>query len=138
VALFDPAKDTAERPRAGADKWMTELREQPDVFRLFVELWVHAQRDERVRMRLLEGLHQLRATFKGFAAERSARTGLTPSDEQAEEFATVMIALSVGVGLVSLLDPDGVPDRLLGGALAMLIDAAERRAALAEAQTSVR
>src|SRR5947209_18295805 len=30
VALFDPAKETAERPRAGADRWMKELREEPD------------------------------------------------------------------------------------------------------------
>src|SRR5450759_2162339 len=44
VALFDPAKDTAERPRAGAERWMTDLKQDPDGFRLFVELWPHAQR----------------------------------------------------------------------------------------------
>src|SRR4030081_2380329 len=62
VALFDPAKATAERPRAGADRWMQELREDPDAFRLFVELWVHAQRDERLRRKLAGGMDALRAT----------------------------------------------------------------------------
>src|ERR1700733_14202211 len=37
IALFDPAKATAERPRAGADRWMAELDENPEAFRLFVE-----------------------------------------------------------------------------------------------------
>jgi AcrR family transcriptional regulator len=128
VALFDPAKATAERPRAGADRWMTELRDDPDVFRLFVELWVHAQRDERLRRRLVTGMNAMRTTFKAFAAERSAYSGLAPSDQAAEQFATVMLALSTGIGMIALLDPDNVPPRLLGAVLSLLIGALERNA----------
>src|SRR5450755_2991991 len=78
VALFDPAKATAERPRAGAERWMRDLKQDPDVFRLFVELWTHAQRDERLRRRLISGISALRATFRGFAAERSLNGAVTP------------------------------------------------------------
>lgn len=127
VALFDPAKETSERPRAGADRWMEHLHADPDVFRLFVELWVHAQRDDRLRRRLLTGMNAIRATFKSFAAERSSVSGLSPAEEEAERFATVMLAVSVGVGIVSLLDPESVPPRLFGDVLSMLVGAAERQ-----------
>lgn len=136
VALFDPAKETSERPRAGADEWMRQLHDDPDVFRLFVELWVHAQRDDRLRRRLITGMNAMRATLKDFAAERSSLSGLSPTGEAAEQFATVMLAVSVGVGMVALLDAEQVPPRLLGDLLSMLIGAAER--SLATTQLSSR
>src|SRR4030081_2011237 len=36
VALFDPSREPWERPRVGADRWMAELDQDPDAFRLFV------------------------------------------------------------------------------------------------------
>lgn len=125
VALFDPAKATAERPRAGADRWMRDLKQDPDVFRLFVELWVHAQRDERLRLRLVGGMDALRATFRAFAAERSANGGITPGDEAAEQFANIMLALGTGIGMIELVDPDSVHPRLLGAVLSLLIGTLE-------------
>jgi AcrR family transcriptional regulator len=137
VALFDPAKDTAERPRAGADRWMRDLKEDPDVFRLFVELWVHAQRDERLRRRLVSGIDALRSTFRGFAAERSANGGVSPTDAGAEQFANIMLALGTGIGMIELVDPDSVHPRLLGVVLSLLIGtletSEEARAVLDEA-----
>jgi AcrR family transcriptional regulator len=137
VALFDPAKETAERPRAGAERWMSDLKEDPDVFRLFVELWTHAQRDERLRRRLLSGISALRATFRGFAAERSLNGAGTPTGEAAAQFANIMLALATGIGMIELVDPDSVHPRLLGAVLSLLIgtleSSAEARAMLAEA-----
>jgi AcrR family transcriptional regulator len=137
VALFDPAKETAERPRAGAERWMSDLKQDPDVFRLFVELWTHAQRDERLRQRLLSGISALRATFRGFAAERSLNGAVTPTGEAAEQFANIMLALATGIGMIELVDPDSVHPRLLGAVLSLLIgtleSSAEARAVLAEA-----
>ncbi|HYM55659.1 MAG TPA: TetR/AcrR family transcriptional regulator, partial [Solirubrobacteraceae bacterium] len=63
IALFDRERTTWERPLAGSARWMERLDEDPDPFRLFVELWVYAQRDERLRERLADGLNMLRATF---------------------------------------------------------------------------
>jgi AcrR family transcriptional regulator len=125
VALFDPAKETAERPRAGADRWMLDLKRDPDAFRLFVELWIHAQRDERLRKRLVAGLDALRTTFRGFAAERSANGGIAPSEEGAAQFANIMLALGTGIGMIELVDPDSVPPRVLGAVLSLLIGTLE-------------
>jgi AcrR family transcriptional regulator len=137
VALFDPAKDTAERPRAGAERWMTDLKQDPDAFRLFVELWTHAQRDERLRRRLVSGIGALRATFRGFAAERSVNGGVTPTAEAAEQIANIMLALATGIGMIELVDPDSVHPRLFGAVLSLLIGTLESsedaRAVLAEA-----
>jgi AcrR family transcriptional regulator len=136
VALFDPAKDTSERPRAGSDRWMADLKQDPDAFRLFVELWVHAQRDERLRRRLVGGMAALRETFRGFAAERSASGAVAPAGPAAEQFANVMLALGLGVGMVELADPGSVHPRLLGAVLSLLIGTLESsesaRAVLAE------
>jgi AcrR family transcriptional regulator len=136
LALFDPAKATDERPRAGADRWMRDLREDPDAFRLFVELWVHAQRDERLRRRLVSGMDTLRATFRGFAAARAANGDVTPAEGVAEQFANIMLALGTGIGMIELVDPDSVHPQLLGVVLSLLIGAVQSseqaRAALRE------
>ena len=71
IELFDPAQSPAERPRAGSDRWMVELEEDPDAFRLFVEAWVHGQRDEEFRARVAAGVDQWRATFQSFGRART-------------------------------------------------------------------
>jgi AcrR family transcriptional regulator len=123
VALFDPAAPDDERPRAGADRFMKELDEDPDPFRLFVELWVHAQRDDALRARLREGMDALRTTFRGFGAEMTARAGRSAPVESLQQFANVILALGMGLGMVKLVDPEGVSPRLFGAALALMIGA---------------
>jgi AcrR family transcriptional regulator len=125
VALFDPSLDVSVRPRAGADRWMQSLTEDPDVFRLFVELWVHAQRDESLRGRVLDGMEVLRATLRSFGAEVTARAGRPATDEGLEAVANIVLGLSLGLGMIKLVD-DAVPQQLLGGALAMFFTELER------------
>ena len=78
LALFDRERITWERPLAGSERWMERLQHDPDPFRLFVELWIYAQRDERLRARLADGLGTLRATFARFAATSAADAGMQP------------------------------------------------------------
>jgi AcrR family transcriptional regulator len=73
IALFDRERSTWERPLAGSARWMEMLEREPERFRLFVELWSYAQRDERLRERLAEGLGPMRAMFAGFAGARAVR-----------------------------------------------------------------
>jgi AcrR family transcriptional regulator len=119
LALFDRERTTWERPLAGSEDWMGRLQEHPDRFRLFVELWTHAQRDERLRRHLAGALRTLHATFTGFAAASAA--GEQPPAEAAEQFANVTLGLGVGLAMLKLTDPDTVPDGLLGVVLSMLI-----------------
>jgi AcrR family transcriptional regulator len=125
IALFDRDRATWERPLAGSARWMEQLEEDPDPFRLFVELWVYAQRDERLRERLAVGLHALRATFARFAAESVADAGLQAPAYANEQFANVMLGLGLGLPMIKLIDPDSVSASLLGSVLSVLIRTGE-------------
>lgn len=125
IALFDPSRDSWERPRIGADRWMAGLRRDPEPFRLFVELWVHAQRDEVLRERLVAGLDAWRAMAAGFAA-RAADEGAPASVEAATaQWANTVIGLSVGLGMVDRIDEGSVAPGLLGALLSILVHALE-------------
>jgi AcrR family transcriptional regulator len=124
-ARFHRDGTTWERPLAGSARWMEQLEEDPDAFRLFVELWVYAQRDERLRERLAGGLDALRATFARFAAESAADAGLQAPAHANEQFANVMLGLGLGLPMIKLIDPDSVSASLLGTVLSVLIRTAE-------------
>jgi AcrR family transcriptional regulator len=125
IALFDPSKETAERPRAGADRWMAELSEDPDAFRLFVEAWVHSQRDSELAGRVRAGIDAWRETFKRFGRERASSGEFEVPEAMLDQVATVMLALGVGLGILRLSDPEGVPEELLGAALVVLLRSLE-------------
>jgi AcrR family transcriptional regulator len=135
----DPDRPTWERPIAGSDSWMRRLGEDPDPFRLFVELWSYAQRDEQLRAGLAGGLDALRATFVRFAVDSAADAGVETSDAAHEQFANALIGLILGLGLVKLTEPDAVPEQLLGVVSSILIRALatspEARELLAGAST---
>jgi AcrR family transcriptional regulator len=133
MALFDRDRATWERPLAGSHRWMDRLEENPDRFRLFVELWAYAQRDEHLARRLADGLAALRATFARFASESSRDAGLDPPPGVPEQFANVMLGLGVGLSMLKLTDPDAVPGDLLGTTLSVLIRATESSAGAQEA-----
>jgi AcrR family transcriptional regulator len=141
IALFDRGRTTWERPLAGSDRWMEDLDRDPDGFRLFVELWTQAQRDERLRERLAGGFHLLRTTFMRFAADGAADAGLQPPPDASEQlqFANVMLGLGIGLAMLKLTEPDTVPASLLGAVLSVLIrtteSSAEARALLADPDT---
>jgi BetI-type transcriptional repressor, C-terminal len=104
---------------------MDVLEQHPERFRLFVELWAHAQRDERMREELADGLAALRATFARFAADSALDAGFEPREGVSEQFASVMLGLSLGLSLMKLSVPDAVPSELLGTTLSVLIRATE-------------
>jgi AcrR family transcriptional regulator len=125
LELFDRERATWERPLAGSDSWMTSVGENPERFRLFVELWVYAQRDETMRERLATGLEQLRVTFAGFAAASAADAGVESPPRSAEQFANVMLGLGIGLGMLELTEPGVVSPALLGATISVLIRAME-------------
>ncbi len=125
LELFDRDRVTWERPLAGSDRWMDRLQQSPDRFRLFVELWTHAQRDEPLRLRLAEALGELRATFTRFSVDSAADAGVEAPPEVAEQFANVMLGLGVGFAMLKLADPQALSPALLGVVLSVLIRSME-------------
>jgi hypothetical protein len=118
---------------AGSDQFMAKLEETPDVFRLLVEFWVHAQRDERLRERFAAGLGALRETVAGFAAATAADAGLRVSAPASAHVADVFLAMAIGLGMMRLADAEQVRPELLGTALSVFIRALERDPELARA-----
>jgi AcrR family transcriptional regulator len=125
VALFDRARLTEDRPIEGSERWMAHIEQDPDPFRLFVELWSYAQRDERLRKGLAEGLGLLLATFTQFAVTSAADAGVPASREACETFAQAALGLGLGLGMVKLIEPGAARNALLGGVLSLLIRALE-------------
>lgn len=133
IGLFDRDRATWERPLAGSEHWMERVQESPERFLLFVELWVEAQRDERLRQRLAGGLSALHATFARFCADSSADAGFDAPAAVSEQFANVMLGLGVGLSMLKLLAPETVANELLGTTLSVLIRATESSADAQEA-----
>jgi AcrR family transcriptional regulator len=128
IALFDRERTTWQRPLAGSDRWMERIEEDPDAFRLFVELWVYAQRDERMRERLAGGVDALRATFTRFAEASAADAGVEDSPQAQRQLATVIVALALGLPMLKLIEPDALDGALLGAVLSLLIRTVEHDA----------
>ena len=136
VALFDRDETTWKRPFSGGDSWMRELEEAPDAFRLLVEFWLAAGRDEQMRERFAAGLQALRETFVSFSVESAADAGIAMPPEAARHVANAFLGLSVGLGMLRVADPEHVSPALLGTVLSVLIRGFERdpelRAAIAD------
>jgi hypothetical protein len=112
---------------------MEQLEADPDPFRLFVELWVYAQRDERVRDRLAVGLDALRSTFERFSAVSAEDAGVERLPHANENFATVVVALGIGMQMMRMIEPEQVPRSLLGATLSVIVRAAEHEPQAREA-----
>lgn len=123
VTMIDRGGRPWERPIAGSNLWVAQLREDPDPFRLFVELWMHAQRDDRLRERLADGLSALREMFVGFASESARDAGLPDEPEVVVQFADVALGLSLGIAMLTLADRGSVAPPLLGVALSVFAQA---------------
>jgi AcrR family transcriptional regulator len=133
LELFDRDRVTWERPLAGSERWMEQLHERPERFRLFVELWTYAQRDERLRRRLTDALAAMRSTLAHFAATSSADAGFATAGEVPAQCASIMLGLSIGLSMLELGEPGTIPAGLLGTTLSVVIRALESSADAQEA-----
>lgn len=99
-----------------AVRWMDVVRRRPQGFMLFVELWAYSVRRPRLMRRFAQRLHAYRQTTVDLI-EGSSEELTIPS----ERFAIIVNALSNGMAMEKLADPDGVPDDLFGEALRTLL-----------------
>ena len=126
IGLFDRDETPWRRPLSGSDRWMEEVDEAPAPFRLLVEFWLAAGRDEQLRQRFVAGIAALRATFADFASKSATDSGYAPPPAAADQFANVTLGLSIGLGMLRVVDADHVAPELLGTVLSVLIRGSER------------
>ncbi|MEV4421776.1 TetR/AcrR family transcriptional regulator [Patulibacter sp. NPDC049589] len=99
--------------REAGDAWLTQLAQDPAGGRLFLELMVHATRDETFRTAYVERQHVLRARVTEIYEARAAELGLTAPFPLARA-AQMTSAMAHGVALARLVEPDAVGDDLFG------------------------
>ena len=123
MAIFEENRDVPGRPRIGADRWLEHLEDDPSAFRLFIEAWVRAQRDDELRAQVIKAIEPMRGMFRDFGRRKAAELGEVRSGPLLEGAADVLAALGVGFALLKLIDPERVPSRLLGASYLILIGA---------------
>jgi AcrR family transcriptional regulator len=126
VGFFDRDETTWKRPFAGSDSFMQELDEAPDAFRLLIEFWLAASRDEALRERFAAGFAALRAMFAEFCRKSAIDAGLEPRPEIDHNTANVSLGLSLGLAMIRVVDPANISPATLGTALSVFIRGIER------------
>ena len=104
----------------GAAMWEAQ-GEQAEWQRLFLEFWLRAQRDPDILVEFAERRRAVRASLaRRLAAELDAQGLRSPFSS--EELAIAVLALSNGLALERLTEPESVPADLLGRLLQRLLD----------------
>ena len=107
--------------RAG-DEMRRLLAEQPDWHRLFIEFWAQAMREPELRDELVRARRPMRDRIANFLEEQSLRYDL-PLPAPADELAVIVLALSNGLAIEQMIDPDGVISDIHSTALTLLLGA---------------
>ena len=108
---LDGDGDLATRARAAADRWSAHHEQQPAFTLLALEFAVHALRHPQLRTALAAHHATVRQAAANALEQHAAGTALPLP---AEQLATVLRELGVGLSLAQLIDPDAVPHDLYG------------------------
>lgn len=119
-AVADTARPLRERVRALGDRLSAIGHGQRDRQLLFLELWQRAARSPAAADTFVASRRDLRAVVSAAIAEQTLDADVALPLEP-PEMATLLMALTHGLALERLVDPDAVPDDLLGRVLALLV-----------------
>jgi AcrR family transcriptional regulator len=101
------------RARAMADQWMERLEEEPGIVVATLEFFVHALRVPALREALATRLAAVRLAV-GRMLEADARAEGVKLPMPAQDIATALRELGIGLALARLADPDAVSKELYG------------------------
>jgi AcrR family transcriptional regulator len=87
---------------------------------LFVEFWLRCARSDELREKFAEKRRAMRAAIADLVLEEAAASGAALGREEAMDLATTVLALSNGLGIEALIDPEAVRPGLLGELLARI------------------
>lgn len=115
--------DAPEDPEAGAEaaglSMMRALAAHQRMHVLFSEFRVHADRNPGTRRRFAQRRAETRATLADTVAAYAERAGVELT-MPADHVATVLLALTNGLALERLGQPEAVPDELFGEVISLL------------------
>lgn len=119
-AAFEGAAETGAGVEEAGARLIGAVHADAQWQRLFIEYWAHAMREPEVRARLAQRRRELRSVIAR-AVERTAAEHHLDLGMTHEEAAVVILSLSNGLAIESLLDPDAVPTDLFGRVLARMV-----------------
>lgn len=102
-----------QRERAFADQWMARQAADPAFMIVALEFFVHSLRHPPLREALAARQAAVRLAL-GRLLEQDLRAEDIRAALPAQNLATVMRELGVGMAMAKLLDPDAFPDSLFG------------------------
>jgi AcrR family transcriptional regulator len=114
--------DALEKLRSGAREWMAFLDEEPELYALLIEFWTIWVRDPALRPHHAERFAMLRQALGGLVEQRARAAGVTLA-LPAEDVGAAIVALSDGLALQRLADPDAISDELLASLLTLVVPA---------------
>jgi AcrR family transcriptional regulator len=117
----------AERARAAADDWMRQFERNPEPFLLRLEFATQAARDQKLRAKLGTRVGAVPLAIRRLLEDRAAAEGLElplPFDD----VALALQALSLGLALEALSNPEAVRPGINGDLAALFIELLEVRA----------
>jgi AcrR family transcriptional regulator len=116
-------EDAPDAPRVGAEvagrSMMRALAAHQDLHVLFSEFRVHADRSPATRRRFAERRREVRRTLAETVAAYAERAGVELA-LPADHIATLLLALTNGLALERLGQPEAVPDELFGEVIGLL------------------
>jgi AcrR family transcriptional regulator len=124
LAVMYEAARTAPQRRIGAAvgrEFAAYVRQRRRWLTLLIEFWAEAARDPKLRPKFAERHGKLRSAIAEVLAERTDRLGVQLALSP-DQLATVLIALTNGMAVEHLADPQGVPKDLYGHALDLLLE----------------
>lgn len=112
-AHADAPRGLPARARELADQWMLRVSEDPGMVVVTIEFFVHALRVPALREQLATRLAAVRLAV-GRILDEDAREAGVELPMPAQDIATAMRELGVGLALAQLTDPDAIPPDLYG------------------------
>jgi len=132
IELLESAPPQQDMGPEASRRFVDFLRGSPDLLLLDHEYWAQAVRDPELRARYAERHARLRAALGQALLTRVRHLGGPTDAPPAEDMATAMMGLAAGLARQKLVDPDAVPDDLLGDVLVLIyagiVARAQRRA----------
>jgi AcrR family transcriptional regulator len=105
-----------------AGRMLRDLGEaDPSWQMLFVEFWLRCMRSEDLRTKLAERRRAMRTRIAESIEAQTAASGRAIARHDALDLATTVLALSNGLGIEGLIDPEAVRRALFGEILAKIV-----------------
>jgi AcrR family transcriptional regulator len=119
----------AERARAAADDWMRSVARDPEPFLLRLEFTARAARDPKLRRKLGTRVGAVPLAIRRLVEERAEAEGVE-LPVAAGELALALQALSLGLALETLGNPDALQRGIGGDLAALLVESLAERGSL--------